>query len=136
MHRSSSWLLVLIIAVGLVAIPRTSEAQCTEKCVYLHGEDGGTIGYGCFAGSEGHDCEASISQCAIHTAGCSDTFDEVFLDADGQAIAIARRCSTTGAILRVTDLSKEYEWIDGQTSHETPSAKQSYTTADPRMNNS
>lgn len=87
-------LLSTMLSLGAMSvIPATSQAQCVEKCVLVRDETG-PIGHGCVAGTAGHGCLATVWECTINSAGCSDEmlFDNVVLDEDGRQAATAVVC--------------------------------------------
>jgi len=96
-------LLSATLSLGAMsAIPATSQAQCVEKCVLVRDETG-PIGHGCFAGTAGHGCVATVWECTINSADCGDEtlVDNVVLDEDGRQAATAVVCLSAKQVVKL-----------------------------------
>lgn len=67
----------------LLFMPSEALAQCDERCVDAHDEEGNHIGFGCVTGGIFINCEATVSSCSLD--GC--TMTSISVD-DGTTLAI------------------------------------------------
>lgn len=109
MSATGSRVAITLRPADVVPVLADGAMTCDEKCLWIRDENGGHLGYGCIAGTQGFDCYATTWQCTIEETGCgggpggeeapfglamSKQWRNV-LTPDGTALAVQLTCDPT-----------------------------------------